>query len=51
MTERIPIPEGERGDSSDDTNAESEELTAAEAAEIQRQTQLKVERFEAGIEG
>jgi len=51
MTARIHIPHGERGDSSDDAGDESEELTPAESVEIQRQIQLEVQRFEAGMEG
>ena len=51
MTGRIPTPDEERAHSSDDAGDESEELTPAEEIEIQRQRQLEVERFEAGMEG
>ena len=51
MTGRIPIPEGERGDSSDDANDESEEITAAEEVEIEQPPELEVPSFEDSIEG
>lgn len=51
MTGRIPTPDGERAHSSDDAGDESRELTRAEEIEIQRQIQLEVQRFEAGMEG
>ena len=51
MTGRIPTPDGERAHSSDDAGDESDELTPAEEIEIQRQIQLEVQRFEAGMEG
>lgn len=51
MTGRIHTPNEDPARSSDDSGDEAEELTAAEAVEIQRQIQLEVQRFEAGMEG
>jgi len=51
MAGRIHTPNEDPARSSDDSGDESEELTAAEAVEIQRQIQLEVQRFEAGMEG
>ena len=51
MSRGIHNPDEDRVRSSDDAGDEAEELTAAEAIEIQRQIQLEVQRFEGGMEG
>jgi len=51
MSGRNDTPKEDRAQSSDDPGDEAEQLTAAEAIEIQRQIQLEVQRFEAGMEG